>query len=139
MATSGTRRRVLALRLRAFPPGRGAPPDASVPHPNDPPWRRGHECRSSRRYARTRTDNRPKQDHPLASMRRLSEECPMTVLYEDHQLSAEQRRALELLADAGEAGCTGATFLAHGFKVDILGELAGGGRAVVYRRPTHPG
>ena len=51
----------------------------------------------------------------------------MSVLYEDHQLSAEQRRALELLADAGEQGCTGATFLAYGLNVDILAELVGGG------------
>src|SRR5258708_17522564 len=40
-------------------------------------------------------------------MRRLSEEYPMSVLHEERQLSAEQRRALELLADGGEQGCTG--------------------------------
>ena len=55
----------------------------------------------------------------------------MSLLYEEHQLSAEQRRALELLSDAGEQGCTGATFLAYGFKVDILAELVGGGLVVV--------
>jgi hypothetical protein len=60
----------------------------------------------------------------------------MSVLYEEHQLSAEQRRALELLSDAGEQGCTGATFLAYGLKVDILAELVGGGLAVV--RPQLP-
>jgi len=48
----------------------------------------------------------------------------MSVLYEDQQLSAEQRGALELLADAGEQSCPGATFLAYGFKVDLLAELA---------------
>jgi hypothetical protein len=31
----------------------------------------------------------------------------MSVLHEERQLSAEQRRALKLLADAGEQGCTG--------------------------------
>jgi hypothetical protein len=63
----------------------------------------------------------------------------MSVLYEEHQLSAEQRRALELLSDAGEQGCTGATFLAYGFKVDILAELVGGGLAVVHRQPPEAG
>ena len=58
----------------------------------------------------------------------------MDILDEEHQLSAEQRRALELLFDAGEQGCTGATFLAYGFKVDILAELVGGGLAVVHRQ-----
>jgi hypothetical protein len=58
----------------------------------------------------------------------------MSVLYEEHQLSAEQRRGLELLADSGEQGCTGATFLAYGFKVDILAELVGGGLAEVRRQ-----
>ena len=58
----------------------------------------------------------------------------MSVLYEDQQLSAEQRRALELLADAGEQSCPGATFLAYGFKVDLLAELVGGGLAVVHRQ-----
>src|SRR5262245_23377462 len=38
------------------------------------------------------------------------------------ELNADQCRALELLADAGSTGCTGAT-LSHGFKVDILADL----------------
>jgi hypothetical protein len=60
-------------------------------------------------------------------------------LHEEHQLSAEQGRALELLADAGEQSCTGATFLAYGFKVDLLAELVGGGLAVVHRQPPEAG
>jgi hypothetical protein len=63
----------------------------------------------------------------------------MSVLYDEHQLNAEQRRALELLFDAGDQGCTGATFLAYGFKVDILAELVGGGLAVVHRQPPEAG
>jgi hypothetical protein len=63
----------------------------------------------------------------------------MSVLYDEHQLGAEQRRALELLSDAGDQGCTGATFLAYGFKLDILAELVGGGLAVVHRRPAEAG
>jgi hypothetical protein len=63
----------------------------------------------------------------------------MIVLYKEHQLSAEQQRALELLSDAGDQGCTGATFLAYGFKVDILAELVGGGLAVVHRQPPEAG
>jgi hypothetical protein len=38
----------------------------------------------------------------------LSEEYPMSVLHEERQLSAEHRRALKLLADVDELGCTGA-------------------------------
>jgi hypothetical protein len=63
----------------------------------------------------------------------------MSVLYEEHQISAEQRRALELLSDAGEQGCTGATFLAYGLNVDILAELVGGGLAVVHRQFSQAG
>ena len=63
----------------------------------------------------------------------------MIVLYKKHQLSAEQQRALELLSDAGEHGCTGATFVAYGFKVDILAELVGGELAVVQRQPQEAG
>jgi hypothetical protein len=64
---------------------------------------------------------------------------PMSLLYQEHQLSAEQRRALELLADAGDQGCTGATFLAYGFKADILAELVAGGLALVHRQTPNAG
>jgi hypothetical protein len=50
-------------------------------------------------------------------MRRLSDEYPMSVLHEERQLSAEHRRPLKLLADAGELGCTGANSFNHGFSV----------------------
>ena len=36
------------------------------------------------------------------------------------KVSAEQRRALKILADAGLRGCTGATLLAYGFSIDML-------------------
>jgi hypothetical protein len=35
----------------------------------------------------------------------------------------EQRRALEILADAGFRGCTGATLLDHGFNMDMIADL----------------
>jgi hypothetical protein len=38
-------------------------------------------------------------------------------------LGAEQRRALEMLADAGLRGCTGADLLAHGFNMDVIADL----------------
>ena len=63
----------------------------------------------------------------------------MSLLFQEHQLSAEQRRALELLADAGKQGCTGATFFAYGFKADILAELVGAGLALVHRQTPNAG
>jgi hypothetical protein len=56
-------------------------------------------------------------------MRRLSEEYPMSVLHEERQLSAEHRRALKLLADAGELGCTSANSFNHGFSVGLFADL----------------
>ena len=38
-------------------------------------------------------------------------------------LGAEQRRALEMLADAGLRGCTGADLFAHGFNMDVIADL----------------
>ena len=35
----------------------------------------------------------------------------------------ERRRALEMLADAGFRGCTGATLLDHGFDIDMIADL----------------
>jgi len=63
----------------------------------------------------------------------------MSLLFQEHQLSAEKRRALELLADAGKQGCTGATFFAYGFKADILAELVGAGLALVHRQTPNAG
>jgi len=47
----------------------------------------------------------------------------MSVLHEERQLSAEQRRALKLLAYAGEQGCTGANLFNHGFSVGMFPDL----------------
>jgi hypothetical protein len=52
-----------------------------------------------------------------------SEKYPMSVLYEPYQLSAEQRRALKLLADAGEQGCPGAKLFKQGLSIDMLADL----------------
>ena len=52
-----------------------------------------------------------------------SEKYPMSVLYEAHQLSAEQRCALKLLAEAGEQGCPGAKLFKHGLSIDMLADL----------------
>jgi hypothetical protein len=49
------------------------------------------------------------------------------------QLGSERRRALEMLADAALRGCTGATLLAHGFKVDMLADLVREGLATANR------
>jgi hypothetical protein len=58
----------------------------------------------------------------------------MSALHEEpqRQLSDEQRLALELLADAGPHGCTGASFLAYGFKVDVLAGLIRNGLAAAH-------
>jgi hypothetical protein len=39
------------------------------------------------------------------------------------KVSPDQRRALQLLADAGLSGCTESIMLAHGFKLAMLAEL----------------
>ncbi len=45
------------------------------------------------------------------------------------RLSAEQRRALAMLADAGQSGCTDQLMMAHDFTFDILAGLVRGGLA----------
>jgi hypothetical protein len=50
-----------------------------------------------------------------------------------HLLSAEQRRALEILAAAGRHGCAGAALLGHGFRVGMLADLVGDGLAAARR------
>src|SRR6516164_8575603 len=51
------------------------------------------------------------------------------------ELNADQRRALELLSDAGQHGCTGATLLAHGFSIGTLAHLIRDGFASAHREP----
>jgi hypothetical protein len=72
-------------------------------------------------------------------MRRLSEEYPMSVLHEERQLSAEHRRALKLLADAGEHGCTGANSFNHGFSVGLFADLVSHGLATGHREIVRVG
>jgi hypothetical protein len=55
------------------------------------------------------------------------------------RLGAEQRRMLEMLADAGLRGCTGATLLARGFKVDMLADLVRDGLATAHRETMRAG
>ena len=55
------------------------------------------------------------------------------------EVDADQRRALELLADAGPHGCTVTSFLAYGFKVDVLAGLIRNGLAVAHREPMKAG
>jgi hypothetical protein len=45
----------------------------------------------------------------------------------DMRLTADQRRALAMLADAGPRGCTESIMLAHGFKLAMLAELVRNG------------
>jgi hypothetical protein len=51
----------------------------------------------------------------------------------------ERRRTLKLLAAAGQKGCTGATLLAQGVKIDLLAELVSKGLATAHRRPMKLG
>ena len=52
---------------------------------------------------------------------------------QESQLSAEKRRALEMLAIAGLHGCTGAAMFARGFTIDILADLVRDGLATARR------
>ena len=54
-------------------------------------------------------------------------------------LGGERRRALEMLAEAGLRGCTGATLLARGFKVDMLADLVRDGLATAHRETMRVG
>jgi len=51
------------------------------------------------------------------------------------EVNADQRRALELLSDAGLNGCTGATLLSHGFSIEMLADLIRDGLATAHREP----
>ena len=63
----------------------------------------------------------------------------MSALHEERQLGAEQRRALKLLADAGQQGCTGATLLGHGFSIGMLADLVWDGLATGHRETVRVG
>ena len=54
-------------------------------------------------------------------------------LPEERHLSAEQRRALEILATAGLHGCTGAALFSRGFTIDMLADLVRDGFATARR------
>jgi hypothetical protein len=64
---------------------------------------------------------------------------PMSRLHEERQLDTGQRRALELLADAGELGCTGASLLNRGFTVGMLADLVWSGLATGHRETVRVG
>jgi hypothetical protein len=72
----------------------------------------------------------------------FSSECePMSALHEEHQrqLTTAQRRVLELLADAGERGCTGARLFNHGFTIGMLADLVWSGLATGHRETVRVG
>ena len=54
-------------------------------------------------------------------------------------LGREQRRALEMLADAGLRGCTGATLVGHGFDIDMIADLVKDGLATAHRETMRIG
>jgi hypothetical protein len=54
------------------------------------------------------------------------------------RLSREQRRALEILADAGQNGATEAIMLAHGFWREMLAELVLAGFAMAVSETIGP-
>jgi hypothetical protein len=58
---------------------------------------------------------------------------------QEHRLSAEQRRALELLATAGLNGCTGAALFARGFTIDMVADLIRDGLATARRETLKVG
>jgi len=51
----------------------------------------------------------------------------------------DRRRALKLITAAGPNGCTGATLLAQGVKIDLLAELVRNGLITAHRRPVKLG
>jgi len=53
----------------------------------------------------------------------------ITLTRREPHLSAEQRRALEILAAARVSGCTGAALLDHGFCTGMLADLVRDGLA----------
>jgi hypothetical protein len=63
----------------------------------------------------------------------------MSVLHEERQLSTEQRRALKLLADAGERGCTGSNLFNQGFSVGMFADLVAHGLATGHRETVRAG
>jgi hypothetical protein len=63
----------------------------------------------------------------------------MSALHEKRQLNAGQRRAFELLADAGELGSTGARLFNHRFTVGMLADLVWSGLATGYRETVRAG
>ena len=50
------------------------------------------------------------------------------------RLSAEQHRALAMLADAGQRGCTDQLMMAYGFTFDLLASLVRAGLATATLR-----
>ena len=54
-------------------------------------------------------------------------------------ISAESNGALEMLADAGLRGCTGATLLGHGFNIDMIADLVKDGLATAHRETMRMG
>jgi len=67
-----------------------------------------------------------------------SRQCDPQLPRERH-LSAEQRRALKFLADAGPKGCAGAMLLAHGFTIGLLADLVWHGLAMGHRETVRSG
>jgi hypothetical protein len=67
------------------------------------------------------------QGHPFPRFLPMSQTITMT--RREPHLSAEQRRALEILAAARVHGCTGAALLDHGFCTGMLADLVRDGLA----------
>jgi hypothetical protein len=55
------------------------------------------------------------------------------------RLTADQRRALRILADAGQNGATEAVMLAHGFRREMLAGLVLAELATIVTRMTRAG
>jgi hypothetical protein len=63
----------------------------------------------------------------------------MSALHEERQLNTHQRRALKLLAAAGEQGCTGTRLFNHGFTVGMVADLVWSGLATGHREAVTVG
>jgi hypothetical protein len=63
----------------------------------------------------------------------------MSALNGERQLNTGKRRALELLAAAGEQGCTGARLFNHGFTARMLADLVWSGLATGHRETVRVG
>ncbi len=122
----------MAQNPNAPTPGRDPLHDPPEPPARDPPTKPLHDPPGDPSY---------EAPQPLASFRLgivSSRRCAPQLPQERH-LGGEQRQALEMLADAGLRGCTGATLLGNGFRIGMLADLVCDGLASGHRETMRVG